>query len=183
MVMWQTTLQKDLQFIMVIWHLCKFKHTPYTLWGREIYLAKTGYLQLWWHAHRRTLVRRGCFQIADVKKGFTTTTIFILSPSNIRQMKVKHLMQLWHIKAWIIWPTFCRRYLPFLDRKFVYFKFHWSLFLGVQLIIIRHLSRLWPGIKQAMDHYFNLMTALFTGAIWPLWILTHCTQSKLWSFI
>ena len=34
-------------------------------------------------------------------------------------------------------------------------KFHWSLFLRVQLTIFRHQSRWWLGAVQATSHYLN----------------------------
>ena len=34
-------------------------------------------------------------------------------------------------------------------------KFHWSLFLRVQLTIIQHLFRWWLGADQATSHYLN----------------------------
>ena len=41
--------------------------------------------------------------------------------------------------------------------KMLYFrlKFHWSLFLRVQLIISQHWFRLWLGADQATIHYLN----------------------------
>ena len=34
-------------------------------------------------------------------------------------------------------------------------RFHWSLFLGVQLTIFQHWLRLWLGADQATSHYLN----------------------------
>ena len=34
-------------------------------------------------------------------------------------------------------------------------KFHWSLFLGVELTIFQHWFRLWLGADQATSHYLN----------------------------
>ena len=33
------------------------------------------------------------------------------------------------------------------------FKLHWSLFLGVQLVMSQHCFRLWRGAEQAASHY------------------------------
>ena len=35
------------------------------------------------------------------------------------------------------------------------YKFHWSLFLKVQLTIFHHWFRLWLGVGQATSHYLN----------------------------
>ena len=34
-------------------------------------------------------------------------------------------------------------------------KFHWIMFLKVQLTIFQHLFRKWLGVKQATSHYLN----------------------------
>ena len=41
-------------------------------------------------------------------------------------------------------------------KSFVFwFKFHWSLFLRVQLTISQHWFRQWLGVDQATNHYLN----------------------------
>ena len=34
-------------------------------------------------------------------------------------------------------------------------KFHWSLFIRIQLTIFQHWIRWWPGADQATSHYLN----------------------------
>ena len=45
----------------------------------------------------------------------------------------------------------------FSSMKIVVFwsKFHWNLFARIQLTIIRHWFRWWPGADQATSHYLN----------------------------
>ena len=55
-------------------------------------------------------------------------------------------------------------------KSFVFwFKFHWSLFLMVELTIFRHWFRLWLGADQATSHYLN--------QCWPS-SLTHICDTR-----
>ena len=55
-------------------------------------------------------------------------------------------------------------------------KFHWSLFLRVQLTIFQHWFRQWLGAEQATSHYLNQWWPSSTTHICvtrPQWVNTH----------
>ena len=58
-------------------------------------------------------------------------------------------------------------------------KFHWSLFLRVQLTIFQHWFRKWLGAVQATSHYLNQWW-LFYGCIYASLGLNELTQ---WNII
>ena len=54
-------------------------------------------------------------------------------------------------------------------------KFHWSLFLTIQLTIFLHWFRWWLGAKQATSHYLNQWCPRLPMDIcvtWPKWVNT-----------
>ena len=58
-------------------------------------------------------------------------------------------------------------------KRFVFqFEFHWSLFLGVQLIIGQDWFSLWLGTEQATNHYLNQR--------WPSSLTHICGTSGRW---
>ena len=53
-----------------------------------------------------------------------------------------------------------------------WFKFHWNLFLGVQLTINQHWFRQWLDAKQATSHYLN--------QCWPSSLTHICSTRERW---
>ena len=53
-----------------------------------------------------------------------------------------------------------------------WFKFHWSLFLGVQLTIFQQWFREWLGADQATSHYLN--------QCWPDSLMHICGTKGRW---
>ena len=59
-----------------------------------------------------------------------------------------------HIVAETKWPPFCSAFSWMKIYEF-WLKFHWSLFLVVQLTISQHWLGLWLGADQATSHYLK----------------------------
>ena len=60
----------------------------------------------------------------------------------------------WDKMATISQTTFSNTFIWMKMFEF-WLKFHWSLFLGVQLTIFQHWFRWWLGADQATSHYLN----------------------------
>ena len=61
-----------------------------------------------------------------------------------------------------------------------WFKFHWSLFLRVQLTIFQHWFRKWLGAGQAPNHYLNQCRLNLMTDIWVTryqWVKGHFNDS------
>ena len=60
-------------------------------------------------------------------------------------------------------------------------RFHWSLFLGVQLTIIQHWFRQWLGAGQTTSHYLNQWCLVYWRiyASLGLNVLTHWGRDKM----
>ena len=63
------------------------------------------------------------------------------------------------------------KWLPFSRRHFQ-MRFHWSLFIRVQLTIFRHWFRWWLGTKQVTSHYLNQW--------WPSLLMHTCITQPQW---
>ena len=93
-----------------------------------------------------------------------------------------------HIQAETRWPPFFRFSNGFSWMKLYEFwlKFHWSLFLAVQLTIFQHWFRKWLGAGQATSHYLNQLYAslglnelrLLKSFLTPNQVLNHITWSN-----
>ena len=55
-------------------------------------------------------------------------------------------------------------------------RFHWSLFLRVQLTIIHHWFREWLGVGQAASHYLNKWWLVYICVTRSQWVNSKCTH-------
>ena len=63
-------------------------------------------------------------------------------------------------------------------------KFHWSLFLRVQLTVFHHWFRWWLGAGQATSHYLNQWWLTFTDHICvtrPQWVINSLRSGEWWN--
>ena len=103
------------------------------------------------------IVHRITFWSCDVHPRWRGEWLFAVTEHNIsRRNKAAYNMSThWgRDKMAAIFQTFTN---AFLWRKMfeLRLRFHWSLFLRVQLTIVQHWFRLWLGAIQAPSHYLN----------------------------
>ena len=89
--------------------------------------------------------------VNDNHKSILWTILFVLD-----WLHNHCLSTLWDIdKMAAIWPDDILKCIFSNWMQAFGLKFHWSLFLGVQLTILQHLFRLWLGADQATSLYLN----------------------------
>ena len=75
-------------------------------------------------------------------------------------------------KMAVIFQTTFSTAFPWMEMFEFRLKFHWNLFLRVQLIILQHWFRKWLGAEPATSHYLNQW--------WPTLVTHICVPRPQW---
>ena len=99
------------------------------------------------------------FENVVCKMEIIALKLWCVNSSHLYKMATISQTTFWNAFSWMKMFVFC-------------FKFHWSLFLRVQLTIFQHWFRYWLGADQATSHYLSQW--------WPSSLTYICSTRGRW---